>query len=408
MLSEETMKGKVLLAHPGTQYAPNLARELGSRDVLGRFWTGFAISKQSFVGSSVRYLPFCIYRKMQNRLVDIDTSLLRTMPLLEWKRKRVISTVGEEEAYFERNRHFQEAIPDSELLNNRVVVGFDTSAWILGERARRMDKVFILDQSIGHPVAKERIYQNLRSRFPNWSASAPRKTELILSAEKSEHDLADMIVVPSDFVKRTLIEYGVVEEKIFVIPFGTDISLFRPAENRRRLQNQKVVFLYVGGLTARKGVPLLLQAWRTLGLQDAELWLVGSGDIPAEERANLPASVQLLGIKCRTEVAQIMQRADVFVFPSFFEGLAQVQIEALASGLPVIGTVESGADQILESGVNGVVIEAGNQEELASCMHDLACNDALRVRMQDATRSRRNSLSWETYGNKWLSLLSRT
>ncbi len=71
-----------------------------------------------------------------------------------------------------------------------------------------MGRPFILDQSIGHPVSKGRIYDTLRLRFPEWSDTIARKSAEHVEEERREHDVADRIIVPSRFVAGTLIENG--------------------------------------------------------------------------------------------------------------------------------------------------------------------------------------------------------
>ncbi len=397
------VKPQVLLVHPGTQYAPHLARELSSRGMLHRFWTGFALTEQGWGARLLKLCPANISSRLGKRMMEIPRSKLRTLPLLDWRARKAARSVGEEAAFFERNRRFQEAIPDPEILAANVVIGFDTSAWLLGRRAKAMQRKFILDQSIGHPAAKEHIFESLRQRFPEWRTSAPQKSAEIVAVEREEHVLADVIVVPSDFVKQTLTAEGVDESKIRIIPFGTDLALFHPPEKR---EGKTTVFLFVGGLTARKGLPVLLEAWRQLALPYAELWLAGSGDIPTSESATLPPTVKVLGPQGRQEVAALMRQADVFVFPSFFEGLAQVQIEALATGLPVIGTHESGAGGLVTDGVDGEIVPAGNEYALADSMRRLAMDHELRRRMQSAAIEKRAQLGWNIYGDRWTALLA--
>ena len=398
---------KVLLAHPGTQYAPHLAREMALRDCLFRYWTGFAFPKEGWRGKLFESLLPAVRARAGNRMISISGQLLRTQPILDFRSRNAIASSGSEAAFFERNRKFQQAIPISEIRACDAVVGFDTSSWLLAGRARALGRRFILDQSIGHPVAKERTFEQLRARFPEWSGSACEKSGNLLAFERQEHDLADVIVVPSGFVKQTLVEEGVSAEKIRLIPFGTDLGLFAPPESRSGgADGNPVKFLFVGGLTARKGVPVLLTAWKQLGLSDAELWLVGSGEIPSSELAGLPSNVKVLGPKGRQEVSSLMQRSDVFVFPSFFEGLAQVQIEALATGLPVIGTLESGAGDLVKDGHNGLIVPAGNVAALAHAILTLASDHQLRLRMQTAAIGNRDELGWTVYGDRWAALLA--
>jgi glycosyltransferase involved in cell wall biosynthesis len=405
-MSTSVVSPGVLIAHPGTQYAPHLAAELEARGLLGRFWTGFAISAQSWMDQMLQRLPARFRKSLERRRVAVPAARLRTRPWLDWHARRAARHAGEEAAFFERNRRFQEAIPETELRAAGVVVGFDTSSWLLAMRARKHGKRFILDQSIGHPAAKERAYAGIRRAYPAWNTSIPHKAEALVAAEREEHSLAHVIVVPSRFVRRTLVEEGVDAAKVRVIPFGTDIKLFQPVAQKSHAPGSKVVFLFVGGVTARKGVPVLLDAWRRWNPDDAELWIAGPGAIPDVELDHIPSSVKLLGAQGRPEVAALMQQADVFVFPSFFEGLAQVQIEAQATGLPLIGTEESGAEELVEDGRTGSVVPAGDVAALEAAMRRLAADPALRQKMRQHAIAGRERLSWQHYGDQWARLVA--
>jgi glycosyltransferase involved in cell wall biosynthesis len=302
-----------------------------------------------------------------------------------------------------RNERFQRSIPTADLAESDLVVGFDTSSWLIGSRVRSLGRKFVLDRSIGHPVAKERIFSDLRERYPAWAATVPMKAAGYIAEEDDEHRLSDIIVVPSAFVSETLTSQGVPRAKIRVVPFGTDLSVFKPSEPRRPVG--RVIFLFVGSLSARKGVPTLLEAWRAAAMVDTELWLAGSGSLPRSEIAGLPAGVRLFGPQSRDQVAALMRAADVFVFPSFFEGLAQVQIEALASGLPVIGTRESGAGELVRDEHNGFVVPAGDAAALADRMKQLAGRPRDLARLRDAVLAERHRLDWSAYGDRWSRLL---
>lgn len=400
-------KRRILVAHPGTQYSFHLARQLERRGLLLRFWTGFAIAGAGWSFRLIDLLPRALRKEIAARVVvGVPASKLRTLPGLEWSSRGSLRRADQEAKFFERNRRFQEAIPATEIALADVVVGFDTSSWQLARRAKEMGKIFILDQSIGHPVAKERVYSSLREKFPAWSSSLPRKQDAHVAMEQVEHDLADLIVVPSRFVRLTLIEEGVSPAKIRVIPFGTDLELFQLPEPSRKLTQQGAVrVLYAGTFTARKGLPVLLAAWARLGHSTAELWLTGSGSIPASVLRTLPASVKVLGQRSREELSSLMNQADVFVFPSYFEGLAQVQLEALATGLPVISTYESGAEEVIVPGENGLLVRAGDESGLTRALQRLVGERALRLEMRRAAERSRSSLSWTFYGDRWERLL---
>jgi glycosyltransferase involved in cell wall biosynthesis len=165
-------------------------------------------------------------------------------------------------------------------------------------------------------------------------------------------------------------------------------------------------FLFLGSFTARKGLPLLLKAWDELDIPDAELTIAGYGKLPAS--VVLSPNVKNLGTIAKEERQHLFDNADVFLFPSFFEGLAQVQIEAMACGLPVVGTKNSGADELVEEGVNGFIIEAGNSSQLKAAINFFLSSPMKIKHMGIKAREKAEEFSWDAYGARLKRILEDT
>jgi starch synthase len=399
---------KALLAHPGTQYSFRLARQLERLGCLSRFWTGIAYLPNSPVGRCIKLLPASLQRKLANRELDgVAKDRLRTRPLTELRALNRLRTGQEQQrVMLERNATFQRHIPDRELDTSTVVIGFDTSSWLLAERSVGLGRTFILDRSIAHPTSFWRLLPDLRRRFPEWAEDLPKRLPELLRAEDIEHCHATWIVVPSSFARKTLIENGVARDKIVVIPFGVDLNAFHPTP--RPVMSRPLRFVFVGSLCARKGLPLLVEAWRSLSPQTAELWLVG----PVSDRVArlIPAirGLRIIGKVSGSEVPDYLRQCDVLVFPSYFEGLAQVQLEAMASGLPIISTEASGASDLIVNGEEGFLIPSGDTEALRDAMEQFISSSADLEMMSTAARSTAERFSWDHYGNRWMDLLGQT
>src|SRR2546421_494672 len=108
---EDLTTHRVLLAHPGTQYSYQLARQLARRKLLYEFWTGFALPSRSRVTAAIRNMaPRNLSRKVANRILpDVPKKFIRTTPMVELRALRRISRGSpEQEVFLERNRIFQE------------------------------------------------------------------------------------------------------------------------------------------------------------------------------------------------------------------------------------------------------------------------------------------------------------
>ena len=153
--------------------------------------------------------------------------------------------------------------------------------------------------------------------------------------------------------------------------------------------------LFVGRLDAVKGVPLLLEAFATARTRHPGARLTVVGDGPA--RAALEAQATALGIagattftgyKAQAEVATLLEEADMLVLPSFAEGLPVVLMEAMASRIPVIASGVAGVPELVQDGVSGFVVPAGDVETLTVRLERLLGDPGLCRRMGEAGRAK--------------------
>lgn len=397
----------VLLAHPGTQHARQLARQLEAQGLLGAFWTGLGFARDTVAGRTAlaaSRLPGL--RGLVSRVVpDVPAEKIHRVAgpelraLVRLRRAETLAIVHE------RNAAFQRAIPDAALAASDATIGFDTSSWILAERLARLDRPLFLDRSIAHPRVHDRLMRDLATRFPAWAVAVEPRLPEVDGAEQQEHALAHRIVVGSPFVARTLVEEGVPPEKIRVNPYGVDWERFATPEPADSPPGRPVRFLFAGSLIARKGVPLLLEAWRAARERDAELWLAGRAT--DRTRALLPAlpGLRLLGPVQAAEMPALYAQCDVFVLPTFFEGFSLAVLEALAAGLPVITTPNSGAENVLVSPALGRIVPTGDCDALVAALRDSMREPPRRRAVQAAAHALRAEFDWSAYGTRWAALL---
>ncbi|MCE8419826.1 glycosyltransferase [Rhodovulum sulfidophilum] len=153
--------------------------------------------------------------------------------------------------------------------------------------------------------------------------------------------------------------------------------------------------LFVGRLAAVKGVPLLLEAMARLGPEHpgARLTLIGDGPerarIEAEAaRLGLGTRVVFAGYRSQEEVAGALARSDLFVLPSFAEGVPVVLMEAMAAGLPVVATRIAGIPELVEDGVSGLVVDPGSATALTAAIGAVLADPETAARMGAAGRER--------------------
>jgi len=187
--------------------------------------------------------------------------------------------------------------------------------------------------------------------------------------------------------------YGFPDAQIAVIPNGVDAVRFRPAFGHAP---GRCRIVYAGNLSATKGLEVLLEAFSALQRGNAGLMLdiFGSGPLDgslrhAADRLGIAGSVVFHGI-----VADIERHFDgtcIFVQPSLAEGMSNVILEAMASGLPVVATRTGAAEDIIQDGANGLLVDAGSAGQIHDAVARLLCDGALAERIGRQARSRIDS-----------------
>lgn len=200
---------------------------------------------------------------------------------------------------------------------------------------------------------------------------------------------ANFIVCISDFAKSQVMKYTQFSDwdKLYVNNLGVDASLFHPAEK----QNPTPLLLCVGRLCNAKGQGVLIQAAKILKERkvDFNIQLVGDGpdrksleQFSAENQ--LSDQIQFVG-KVNHDQVQVLQReADIFVIPSFAEGIPIVLMEAMASGTPCVTTHITGIPELFTNGQDGLLVRAGNAMMLADALEQLINDADLRTRIANA------------------------
>jgi glycosyltransferase involved in cell wall biosynthesis len=211
-----------------------------------------------------------------------------------------------------------------------------------------------------------------------------------------EYEEADLITVPSKFAAQTFFQNGYDPLKIAVIPYGVDLSLFKPLPK----EDNKFRVIYVGRVEILKGIPYLLDALGNICSTDFELMLVGPvTNYMKKTIAKYKGDIKIVGSVSKEKLSWYYSQASVMVLPSMLEGMALVMAEAMACGIPVIATSISGAEDLFTDGVEGFIIPPRNSEDILEKVTLLIENPSLRQEMALAAFSRACKLSgWDAYG----------
>ena len=263
------------------------------------------------------------------------------------------------------------------------------------EKAREKGMKVLVDHSIAHPVFMDkqlrREYEKNSEDF-DMGLDSPFWREIIEECNKS-----DAVLVNSQFVKDTFVENGFCAEKIRVVLQGVR-SDFYSLKNNYDIHGI-IHILFTGGFGFRKGAEYILRALCELDKAGFkyEFTVVGdfSGALPLVKKYT-PKNLNLINTVPQDELKHYLMESDVYLFPSLCEGCASSGMEALAAGLPVIATRESGLP--IENGVDGVLVESKNVMAIIEALQVISKDKALREALgRNAAKKISSQYTWENY-----------
>jgi glycosyltransferase involved in cell wall biosynthesis len=327
-----------------------------------------------------------------NQQDEIPSKLVRS---LAWHPVRLLSGLGSEH-YYAAKKHYVDWIASGALAKG----GFDFLHSWSGDAlrslvvARQNGIPTVLDIPTWHrnKGVVKKFYTRSEKELERLSGWAALKNGLLTSRQHQllEYSLATVLHMPSTRAAETFLAAGIPAERLHLVGRGVNVQQFQPAEPPGKFRA-----IFVGALIQRKGVHLLLQAWKKLALKDAELVLVGS--IHPEIEPYLQEAPDTVVVKGFVKnVADELRQSSVFVFPSELEGAAKVTFEAAACGLAQITTRESG--DAVQHGLNGWIIPPNDADALADAIREAYQNPAKLVELGKAGRQRMEAqFSWDHF-----------
>jgi glycosyltransferase involved in cell wall biosynthesis len=210
-----------------------------------------------------------------------------------------------------------------------------------------------------------------------------------------------MIFISQPLIDWALGDHIVVEEKIVKIYSGIQVDKFHPVKSEEKnrirskweLRQEEAVVGMVSKLWEGKGHHVLIEAFKLVRekIKDAKLVIVGEGYLYDElfrmvDTNGLRESVLFTGFQM--DVSEIIATFDVAVLPSFFEGMGRVILEAMAMEKPVVASRVGGIPDLIDEGINGLLVRPGDVRELAHALEKVLSNKGLAKKMGREGRKR--------------------
>ncbi len=345
------------------------------------------------------------YPKYRSRYFDINDSKVISLPLTGLLNYLRIS-------YLQNNKINNKLI---ELLHNKFsknvvnildvnadIIIFLSSVGLEGIKfCKKNNIISIADHGSAYQEYEKSILIEENSKFDLSEYSNIKSW--IIEKEAKEFKNADFIFLGSNYAKETFLKYGYPEDKLIVNNYGVNLSNFRKIDKNDNMFR----IIIVGGINLRKGIHYLLKAFNELNLNNSELWVIGGG-YPNKEMEKVFKKMNInfnniyfKGTFPQNELYKYYSQCSIFCLPSLSDGFGMVVPQAMACGLPVILSENTGAKDIVKEGYNGYIVPIRDVKAIKEKILYLYNNPIQLKQMQNnALKSVKKGLSWDDYGSR--------
>jgi len=223
--------------------------------------------------------------------------------------------------------------------------------------------------------------------------------------EIENYNLGDYISIPSYFAKKTFLLEGINEKKIFLNPYGTDLTKFKKINNEKK---GKFTFVSCGLASIQKGFLYLLQSHKYIEGDFCHIH-IGRVDNEIKKKISDYPNLKILGSIKHDQLYKYYNLGHVFIFPSIQDGFGMVILEAMACGLPVIATKNTGITTIKSNNLEfGFKINIRDSKDIAIKINQLKNdNSLLNLYSENSLKIIKDGkFKWEDYGSRYSNFLN--
>lgn len=366
-------KIKVNILSPGRFHVCDLARELDKN--------GFDVKFYSFVPIK-RTLKFGLPKRCSASLFHLMIPFL-AMEKIFFKRQRWAKVLS---------MKVQDYLTAIMMRRCDVLIAMSGSFVYSVEKAKRKGSIIIIERGSKHILEQKKILESI----PCLKGKKP-VPDINVKRELKGYELADYIAVASQHVVDSFLIHDYPSKIFFKNPYGVDLKMFYPLP----LIVKKYDFIMVGGWSYRKGCDLIIEAIRKTNYTFLHVGSIVDLNFPQEDRFCHVDAID------QNKLVDYYNQAKIFILPSREEGLAMVQAQAIACNLPLIGSKDSGAEdlqQMVEYSQFITLIENYTPESLIKAMNQTIKNYTNlkdKIYAGDVIKN----LTWEAYGKRYADFL---
>ncbi len=324
----------------------------------------------------------------KDRIVNIFYPKRVKLPYLDAKRW-----------YYLRNLYFDRRVRNLLKEGCDIFHGWNSQCLYSLKEAKKRGIVTIVERSSSHILTQMEL---IKEEYRTYGIKLEPELNIVIERCLKEYEIADYISVPSRFVYDSFIKRGFDRKQLILIPLGIDIEKYQPGEKKDKIFR----VLFMGQISLRKGAQYLLKAFLELKLKNSELLLVGGiGKDFRKIFEEYRKRIALKHIPWSDDLESICRQSSVFVFPSIEEGSALVNYIAMACGLPVITTFNSGS--LVRDGEDGFLVPIRDVEALKEKILYFYERPQEIKAMGTNAREEIENYTWENYGEQLIKVYER-
>ena len=304
-------------------------------------------------------------------------------------------------------RRFCELVVRRGLGSATAVYAYTSAALELFQAARKTGRVCVLDHATAPKLFEDRLVQEERRRHEGlFVPSEPdERAHEYADRQREEWNLADVILCGSNFVRCAVEAEDGPVHKTAVVPLG--ISPDRVLAPRPTRPAGPLRILFAGDDGLRKGIVDLAHAIELLGPRRVEVRAAGRIALTAGGYSTLSRHMLLLGHLPHSIMDEQYRWADVFVMPSVSDTFGLVVLEAMAAGLPVITTPNTGAADVMRPDLDGYVVPIRSPEAIAQKLDLLASNEQLLLELSRNATAQAREFTLDRYAERLVQAVRR-
>ncbi len=410
---------KIIVAHPtGNQFVRALLSTLQQREMLSRFYTTMAVSPNSWW---LKLLPPGFRSELTRRSFPVSGQLLGTRPGLELARcalpklgyKRAVKHetgfASLDHVYMDLDRFVASRLEqEKDESGAAAVYAYEDGALETFRKAKRLGLLCIYDLPIAYWEVGKQLMREEAARLPEWAVTlggGVTDSADKLKRKTAELELADIVVVPSGFVRESLPAWAF-GKQVIVSPFGSPQERIAHAGNDVLKADNRLKVLFAGSMGQRKGLGDLFQAVKMLDSRKIVLVVMGGLQAPIQFYRDRYDGFVYAPERPHGQVLELMAGCDVFCLPSILEGRALVMQEAMSQGLPLIITPNTGGSDLVIEGETGFLVPVRSPERIAMKLQWCIDNRERVRQMGEMARLHAANYTWKTYGDRIVNQLN--